>query len=57
MMACGSLELTLAKVVGHQILDISITISLGQLLNLTPNLTDYVKSQVFFQSLQLSLPP
>jgi hypothetical protein len=47
MMGCGSLELALAKVVGHQIMDTSITISLGELLNLTPNLTDYVKSQVF----------
>jgi hypothetical protein len=37
----------MAKVVGRQVLDKSITISLGQLLDLAPNLTDYVKSQVF----------
>jgi hypothetical protein len=47
MMASGSLELALAKVVGRQILDTSIRISLCQFLNLVPNITDYVKSQVF----------
>jgi hypothetical protein len=37
----------MAKVVGRQVLDTSITVSLGQLLDLVPNLTNYVKSQVF----------
>jgi hypothetical protein len=34
----------MAKVVGHQVLDMSITISLEQLLDLAPNLTNYMKS-------------
>jgi hypothetical protein len=39
----------MAKVVGRQVLDTSITILLGQLLDLAPNLTDYVKFQVFLE--------
>jgi hypothetical protein len=49
MMACGSQVLALAKVVGRQILDTSIMISFKQLLNLAPNLMEYMKSQVFLE--------
>jgi hypothetical protein len=36
-------------------LDTSITILLGQLLDLAPNLTDYVKSQVFSEPITKSI--
>ena len=39
----------MAKVVGHQVLNMSITISLEQHLDIAPNLIDYVKSQVFLE--------